>query len=152
MTQKEKILEIVKAFPGANLAQIQELVDFRKDSVSARIVSLMQQGLITREGRLYFINEKPVPQLKEPKKIPSSGVKTVDDYTNLVSQVNELLEWKANAIKLYPQLGIKPEVLAARKIAMQYYEKINDRQKAIDINHGKYDDAPFMCMIIQALV
>lgn len=134
MTLSEKLLEAVRAMPGSTLQELVTLVDGANSTVSARLSELFKHGAITREGGMYY-----------PAVVEKDRLKALEE------QVEDLLEWQKNAIKKYPDLAISREMLAARQVAISYYEKIGDLQKAKEIRRGKHDNTPLIQVALLAL-
>jgi hypothetical protein len=155
VSQHEQIMEIVKAIPGSRLSEITTLVDFRRESVSARLTQLKREGRVRYEdGKYYPGDGKPQPIITKKLRMPKEKVENLTLKQTLdaaLEQVANLQAWQEFAIKRYPDLAVKPEIMAARKIAQEYYEQRGDKQKASDIRAGKHDDAPFMHMILAAM-
>ena len=155
--QNEQILEIVKAMPGSRLNEISALVDFRRQSVSARLSELKRKGQVRHEPNgTYYIGDGTPPKAVIPKKLRMKPEKvekiTMGQKLDILEQeVAELLEWKAEAIRRYPDLAVSKELLAARQVAIDYYSKLNDQQKIKEIRTGKLDETPLIQVALLAM-
>lgn len=63
-------------------------------------------------------------------------------------ELAELRAWKADAIARYPDLGVKPVVLEARKIVADVFGK----EKRDAIMRGEHDAGPAMKVAVSALL
>lgn len=148
--QHEQVLEIVKAMPGCTLTEVCTLVDFRRASVSSRLHQLKCEGKIRHENNRYYPSDG-TPQKTIPKKLKmKQSTKNNLRLIELEELVIELQLWKEAAIKRYPDLGVKPEILAARKIVAQVFKNMGDKHKEAETLAGRLDESPLIQVALLA--
>lgn len=134
--------------PGVTNKETVELTGIAYGNVTARISVMRKRGLVkTEENRHYLGDGKPtVPPKLKMKPATKTNLRIIE----LEELVAELKEWQAKAIAKYPDLGVKPEVLVARRIVAQVYETKGDKQKVHDALAGKLDESPLIQVALLA--
>ncbi len=148
-SQHERIIEIVTEFPGLVVSEIRELLDLEGGRVSARLSELVKSGKLKRESGQYFIGDgEPLVLKKEPSKKDYNALARI---AALEEALADALTWQTEAIKRFPDLAVKPEVLAARKVAAKYYEDVGDTKMVRAITLGAHDNAPVVQIALRAM-
>lgn len=148
MTNDEQIMEAVRAMPGSTSKEIATLTGIGNSSVSARLSVFHKRGLVRREGGKHYPGDgKPVI----PKKLRMSpSTKLNQRIIELKEQVLALKEWQEAAIKKHPDLGVKPEILEARRVVAEVFARQGDKGKINDVMSGKLDESPLMQVALLA--
>lgn len=148
MTNDERIMEAVRAMPGSTSKEIAQLTDIGMSSASARLSVFVKRGLVRREGGQHYPGDgKPIV----PKKLRmSSGTKLNQRIIELEEEVLRLKAWQEEAIKKYPDLGVKPEILEARRVVAEVFARHGDKGKINDVMSGKLDESPLMQVALLA--
>lgn len=148
MTNDEKILEAVRAMPGSTSKEIAQLTDIGVSSVSARLSVFVKRGLVRREsGKHYPGDGKPIIPTKLRM---TQGTKDKMHISRLEQRVAELEAWQTEAIRRYPDLAVKPEILEARRVIAEVYTQKGDKQKVIEAMAGKLDETALMQVALLA--
>jgi len=162
MTNRQIIIDAIRELPGIGSGDVAKLTGISPGSVSSHMSQLATEGALRREpegrGYAYFVAEqsdKPAPvEPAEPKPKRSKSSKLLRAESALeaaLEHIKNLEAWQEAAIQRHPDLGVRPEVLAARQVAMNYYHRRADPKMVSEIKAGKHDDAPFMHMILAAM-
>lgn len=160
MTIQKEILEIVRELPGVTSEEITALMPHTtRQSVRHELKRLAFKGKIDRVikkkpgegGRqpyAYSISQTGKPPLKlVPKKAPPVVSECL--VSALRAEIAELKAWKAEAIRRYPDLGVPPEVLAARKIVAETMS--GDKMFVDSLMRGEKDNLPIMKVALKAM-
>lgn len=151
MTIDEKILETVKQMPGSKSAEIALLADIKLNSVSSRITRLVATGALRREGKMIFLGSGEAQKAPVSKKLRMKPTTKMNlRIQELEAEVHELECWKEDAIRRYPDLSVKPEILAARKIIAKVFSDQQDHTKAREAMAGNLDKSPIMQVALLA--
>lgn len=164
-----RLIDIVKALPGSMSPDIVALADMSRPAVTNGLVLLTRRGVLRRELRpipdkkgpgrgtayAYFINEggalvAPTPVIKRKSFAPTPTAQT-ETIKALRAEVAELTAWKADAIARYPDLGVEPIILKARKIVADIYRNKMDPARQAEAQLGKLDNTPIMQATVAAL-
>lgn len=150
--QHEQVMEIMKTMPGLRLTEIAQFVEFRRESVSARLTQLKREGRVKHEdGKYYPGNGTPQLPAIPPKLRIRKSTKDNLRITELEEEILQLKAWQQSAIAKYPDLGVDPKILAARALAIEYYRRLNDSHKIADIKAGKLDETPLIQVALMAM-
>lgn len=152
MSQRSEILAIVKAEPGVIMTRINALMPNYKNP-SAEVSQMLRTGELRAEkrGRVfhYFLGDG---KAIVPKKLRlSENTKLEIKVAELLEKNEEMSEWIKKAIERYPDLAIPDELKKARQVAIDYYNKLGDKQKAADIKAGRCDHTPMIQIALMAI-
>lgn len=137
-----EVREIVRNLPGCTAADIITLMPHVKPvDVHRCVYSQAASGRFQRTGRPYRYTLSDGAPVK-PKAIPL----TSNVIRDLEARITELLAWKNAAIARFPDLGVDPIVLEARRIAAQAAP-----DQAADIAAGRRDGSAIIRALVIAL-
>lgn len=160
---QDEILEVIRELPDISVAQIAEYVSHVHRSVVAyHLNRMLRQGLVVRRAAnlpngkgggqyLYSLNPEGKPSvlpLKLVKPMERGLQARLDDA---LARVREPETWKVEAIARFPDLGVDPEILQARKIAAGVLRRKGDNSAAADILAGRRDNSAIMEATLAAL-
>lgn len=164
MSIGSEIEEIVREMGPVTVAEIAQLMPHTNSSnLAAHLCHLENKGLVSSEridnpkGRArghrsvkrYTIGG--TPRAKPHKlKSPTPKAQAFND-SELRGKIAELEAWKASAIARYPDLGVDPDVLAARKIVHKMLIESHERNLAADVIAGKKDETMLVRAVVAAL-
>lgn len=158
MTLRERLYDAITQCEGLRSDELAVLLECTRTQVNEQALHLLKDGKIRREvDRESLSKKKPYvyfkgtgePQFSERKKRKITEP-TAEGwharYDELVIHARELEEWKAEAIRRYPDLAVPEIVLRARRIAARTNPDFSDSLLA-----GKKDESPLMKAVIAAL-
>ena len=163
MTARKEIVEIIREMPGVTSGQIIELMPHvNSQSVHSALNYLYVRGIAVREldgetkfGRKPFtwkLADKPIPPIR---KAPATMARRADAQVDgLKRRVAELEEWKAQAIRRFPDLGVDPVILRARQIVAAELRTTNDssdRASAEAVLAGQRDNVLAVRLVVKML-
>lgn len=158
-TAQERVIETVKTFPGITCSEVHDLLPELSLSRCSSILSkLKTTGRVSTDykpnercGRgqpaqlmTFTWNEQPVRAIR--RKQPTTDINT--DF--LRARIRELEAWKADAISRFPELGVDPIVLEARKMVIAQLSPA-EKHLANEIRAGHNDETLVMRVAIEAL-
>ena len=163
-TQRD-ILTTIEAYPGKTTTELMALLPhISKSSVQSTVSLLLRRGRLklgeprlgSRGGlkysfRTYLINDGVPPPSKGIKlKNPTdAGLRAQLEQAR--QQIAELETWKQAAISRFPDLGVEPIVLKARKIVADEVRAGGDILLANQIVSGLKDSTLMVRVAIKAL-
>lgn len=165
---RRRILDIVSAMPGCEYKEILTLADASPYHVKEQLRILSDTGTLVkhkktfntkqRGGRTfaltYTINDGSPKALSIPPVTVRKQVewaKAVAAEKEMYAELTELKAWKADAIARYPDLGVEPLILKARKIVANIYHAKMDTARKEDALKGRLDKTPIMEATVAAL-
>lgn len=162
MSIVNEVEEIVREMGRVTALEVIQLMPHvSRQQVYSRLSSLEAQGKISsekipdpkddhRKVNCYSFGGTPKPVAARARKVPTNQAQMVNaaDYR---AKIAELEKWKADAIARYPDLGVDPDVLAARKIVHRMVKEGGDKHMADQIIAGHKDEALMMRAVIAAL-
>lgn len=162
MSVQSEVEEVVREMgPVTALEVIQLMPHASRQQVYARLNSLEAQGKISsekipdpkddrRKVNRYSYGGSPRSPKPRQRKVPTNQAQAVNaaDYR---AKIAELEEWKAQAIARFPELGVDPETLAARKIVHKMLVEAGDRNLAKHVLAGDKDETMLIRAVVAAL-
>jgi hypothetical protein len=165
---RRRILDIVTAMPGCEYKEILTLADAKAYTVKEQLRILANDGTLTKEKKTFNTKQRGgrtfalTYSLREPgTKVVSAApvtvrkAQTLSDTSTLLevlhAEIAELKAWKVDAIARYPDLGVEPLILKARKIVANIYHKKLDTTRKADALAGRLDKTPIMEATVAAL-
>jgi hypothetical protein len=166
-TARDQIAELIQANPGITGSEIHVFFkgQFPRDSISAHVSTLYQGGNYRRERAAtsihtyaYWYEPGAVPEARKPQKqharlkLGNSANPESDSnwyVQDLKERISILEQWKAEAIRRYPDLSVPEITLKARKLAAAQFPA--DKHTQNQILTGCMDNQPLMLGIISAL-
>jgi len=136
MKVRKIILDYIKANPGCTSTDISAAHGLLRQSITGVLTSMCRERVLSRkrEGRTFrYVAVDPLSFDTWEKRA-----------RELQAKVDELYAWKQAAIAKYPDLGVSPVLMQARKIVADLYRK---QPNAIEgninfakrIENGEYD-------------
>lgn len=148
MTNIAKIIETVREFPGLTPREISEFTGIKMNSLTSPISEQIKKGVLKREDhRIYMGDGKPIIP---PKMRMKPETKLNLQVQQLQEQIADLIAWKEAAIKEYPDLAVKPEILEARKVLAKVFTDNGDKIKAAEARTGSLDNTTLMKVALLA--
>ena len=160
MTAHEKCFNVFRQFPeGLTGYEFTDILDEPGDKASAtsRLSQYAKEGLAVKQGRRSCSRTNRHGAIYVPtgkafaERIPCShGVKIKADE-QIEAELQDLRAWKANAIKLFPELGTSPETLRARNVWAEALRSEGQIGKASIVDSGGLDDTEQMRVLLRVL-
>jgi hypothetical protein len=152
-TLYEQSFNLLKQFPhGLTVRQFEDLCINRNDkrSASARLSQFVAEQLaikVTGQGlAVYVPTGREFAERVLPKRDKRRARKRPTD-TELV----ELRQWKADAIRRFPELGVPPHVATARERVAAIFRAQGCEIKAVMAASGELDETETMRVVITML-
>ena len=137
----------------------------KANQAAASLLSLVNRGTLVREkvtrpfGKNgtqqtwgYKLNPDPAQKPPvHPSRIAKPSASAQHKLTEALARVAELEAWQEAAIRKYPDLGVDPEVLEARKLVADTLRESGDKNAAEEVMAGKRDHTPLMKVAMRAL-
>lgn len=165
---RKEILEVVRELPGSTTRDIADLMPHVPfGTVGALVHTLKAEGAIVAKGlrpyttsdgkqrhhHTYFLSSNPTPVTPTPRvrrsKPTTAGYEA--RIKELEAKVADLTQWRANALERYPDLGVEPVVLKARKLVATEVRAGGDNNLADEILAGRKDTTLMVRVAIKAL-
>ena len=167
MTVREKVFEVVRAMPGLTAREIATLVpDARYSAVTQVLCIYSAKGELLQEQKdnpaysssnrarktisIYSVNPCPKPVARKMKLREPTAAGFHANMAALRDRVAELEQWKAAAIARFPDLGVDPVIIAARRLVAKQ-ANMTDRHLADEVMAGRRDNVLAMQVAIEAL-
>lgn len=157
---REQVKILIGEKPGISSNEIAEffteLTNYQSQ-VSAALSVLYGAGGYRRErapGSRAFrywpdASASPQPVVTKPRKQTEAGAS--HECEQLRAKVSELEEWKADAIRRFPDLAVEPVVVQARQIVAKRLRTNGDQSGAAAVLAGSRDNTPIMQATVDAL-
>lgn len=160
MTLEQEVLEVVREIPGSDTKSVEALLSHRPPStVRNKLKSLTLRGELVRKPKAsptrgrntftYMISEAPTPIAVKPKQKAPTVAGLEARLGQAWRELEELKEWKADAIRRFPELGVPQVVLRARKIVAKQFG--SDKKHVDEILRGDNDNCKMMLAVLEAL-
>lgn len=173
LSYSNRVYNALKVFPeGLSIGELKQFFEEtkNKNTIYATIFELQKRGNVVKaplgktndQGHrvsIYKATNK-VPAIKKTmfnkKPIKNKEVKPTPAAINfeaesLKKKVEELLAWKAQAIKRFPDLAVHPLMLEARKRVAKSFTDCNDHTKAKSVIAGECDNSPIVKTVFDVL-
>lgn len=133
--------QIVSQYPGLTAAEIETLLDKPAGTISNRLHAARKAGLIRAEKTVEL--NKPLRYYPADGK-PDAPFKRSNTLQRKEARIKELEAWKADAIARFPELGVDPKLLAARRRLAEFYSEA-DRAAVLA---GEFDNSIAMRVLL----
>jgi len=164
MKLDDRIMEVIEAVPMISAREIVTLLtDAKISSVTARLVTLFAEGRVIRERNsgnsgVYLYTAAPAgtkpPQKTVALRAPTNAA-IAHKASEIESECAELREWKADAIRRFPELAVPEIIMRARAIVSDALKNEGDsapvRQGLAEIASGKRDHTVAVRAVVAAL-
>lgn len=168
ITSADIILEAVSAFPKSTAGELAAILDTTSNVVKSGLRRLEAKGQLIRGTRktdttsfiVYMVNTdyQPAPSNRQKsrnaERTTTKSVKAPHKLTigesqsQLQIEVEELREWKRQALIAFPELNVDPLIYKAREIFARHTD---DKKLKDEIYSGKLDKRPPMLALIEVL-
>ena len=159
-TAHESTFNILACFPdgltGFELIDLLE-TEPEKRSATSRLSQFVHEGLATKQGRRLCpktgkssVVYVPTGRSFADRIVHPHGKRTAIALADQ-AELENLREWKANAIRLFPELGTAPEIIAARDAWAGALRSEGQETKARLVEGGDFDDCEHMRVILHVL-
>lgn len=168
-SQQEHIFNVFAQFPdGLAAYELRDLLDpdTAYQNVSALLSLYVSEGVAEKRGSkinpatghsctVYAANGTPYYSRRligrDNERGKPTPRKLTDRIVTLQARIDGLEAWKAEAIKRFPELGVDPVILAARKSLAAIMRSEGMGAKAVLIERGELDDGENMRIVVSIM-
>lgn len=160
MTHERAILDAVSGCEGLTATELSILTDLHRSTVQKSLIPLLLEGKLRREFEgsskrrgaktaHYYLGDGTPQKVRSWSKKKTSAPTPAGwqaRYEEAAAQLADLIQWRSEATRRYPDLAIPDVVIRARAIVAKAAPDHRD-----DALSGKLDHKPIMQATIAAL-